>query len=96
MALVNVMEEIVDEKLTQMLESENCCKCSRCVEDMKAIALNKLPAKYVSTSHGELFTKLASSVRQSSVDINVAVSSAIECVSSRPLHEPREAGNLDD
>ena len=40
MALVNVMEEIVDEKLMQMLESETCCKCERCIEDMKATALN--------------------------------------------------------
>lgn len=96
MALVNVMEEIVDEKLAQMLADEECCKCERCLEDMKAIALNKLPAKYVSTGNGELFTKLNSAARQNTVDINIAVSSAIECVSSHPLHEPREPGNKDD
>lgn len=87
MALVNVMEKLVDEKLEQMLSGEHCCKCSRCLEDMKAIALNKLPAKYVSSHNGELFTKLATSLRQSSVDINVAVANAIDCVSSHPSHE---------
>lgn len=87
MALVNVMEKIVDEKLEQMLAGEHCCKCARCLEDMKAIALNKLPAKYVSSHNGELFTKLASTVRQSSVDINVAVANAIDCVTSHPSHE---------
>ena len=40
MALVNVMENIVEEKLHRMLESEDCCKCDRCFEDMKAKALN--------------------------------------------------------
>ncbi len=87
MALVNVMEKFVDEKLMQMLAGEKCCKCTRCIEDMKAIALNKLPAKYASSHNGELFTKLASSVRQSSVDINIAVANAIDCVMSHPSHE---------
>lgn len=87
MALINVMEEIVDEKIAQMLSGENCCKCKRCLEDMKAIALNKLPAKYVSSYNGELFTKLASIARQNSVDINVAVANAVDCVASHPSHE---------
>lgn len=81
------MEEIVDEKLSQMLETEKCCKCKRCLEDMKAIALNKLPSKYVSSYNGELFTKLAAVARQNSVDINVAVANAIDCVAAHPSHE---------
>lgn len=86
MALVNVMEKVVDDKLWEMLKSEECCKCERCLEDMKAIALNKLPSKYVSTHNGELFSKLDSTLRQSAVDINVAVSNAIACVSKKPSH----------
>lgn len=38
MALVNIMEGIVKDKLTEMLKNENCCKCERCVEDMTALA----------------------------------------------------------
>lgn len=91
MALVNVMEQIVDDKLSQMLEGETCCKCARCIEDMKALALNRLPAKYVSTNSGELFTKLNATVRQSSVDINVAVAEAIELVAKHPSHTPEAA-----
>ena len=86
MALVNVMEKVVDDKLWEMLKSEECCKCERCLEDMKAISLNKLPSKYVSTHNGELFSKLDSTLRQSAVDINVAVSNAIACVSKNPSH----------
>lgn len=87
MALVNVMESIIDEKLAQMLKDENCCKCDRCLEDMKAMALNQLPAKYVSTHNGELFSKLTSLMRQNSIDINVAVSYAIKIVSEKPSHD---------
>lgn len=87
MALVNVMEKFVDDKLKQMLAGEKCCKCTRCVEDMKAMALNKLPAKYASSHNGELFTKLASSAGQITVDINIAVANAIDLVVSHPSHE---------
>lgn len=87
MALINMMESFVSERLNEMLQNETCCKCERCVEDMKAIALNKLPAKYVSTHNGELFSKLDSTIRQNSTDIMVAISAAIECVSKRPSHQ---------
>lgn len=87
MALVNVMESIVEEKLSTQLKDENCCKCDRCLEDMKAMALNQLPSKYVSTHNGELFSKLNSLMRQNSIDINVAVSYAIKIVSERPSHD---------
>lgn len=90
MALVNVMENIVEEKLHRMLEAEDCCKCERCLEDMKAMALNQLPAKYVSTRNGELFSKLNSLMRQNSIDINVAVSYAIKTVSERPSHDIKD------
>lgn len=86
MALINMMEKFVDEKLETMLASETCCKCEHCIEDMKAIALNKLPAKYVSTRNGELFSKLDSTIRQNSADITIAVSCAIACVSHNPSH----------
>ncbi|MBP1579168.1 MAG: late competence development ComFB family protein [Oscillospiraceae bacterium] len=86
MALINVMENIVKDKLDEMLRTENCCKCDRCIEDMTALALNKLPARYVSTHNGELFSKLNSLVRQNSVDLNIAVAEAIACVSKKPSH----------
>lgn len=86
MALINMMEKFVDEKLDELLAGEKCCKCERCQEDIRAIALNKLPAKYVSTHNGELFSKLDSTIRQNSADITVAIAYAIECVSKRPSH----------
>lgn len=91
MALVNVMEQIVSDKLDQILEGEDCCKCNRCVEDMKAIALNRLPSKYVNTNSGELFSKLNATVRQSSVDINIAVTAAVKLVAQHPSHAAGES-----
>lgn len=86
MSIINVMEVFVAERLEEMLLAENCCKCDRCIDDMKAIALNKLPSKYVSSHNGELFSKLDASIRQNAVDINIAVAAAIDAVSKRPSH----------
>ena len=86
MSIINVMEAFVAERLDEMLKTESCCKCERCLDDMKAIALNKLPSKYVSSHNGELFSKLDSMIRQNSVDINIAIAAAIDAVSKRPSH----------
>ncbi len=86
MAIVNVMEQIVSDRLDVLLKNEECCTCERCIDDMKAIALNKLPPKYVSTNSGELFTKLNASLRQNTVDIDIAVTAALAMVSKQPSH----------
>ena len=88
MPIVNVMEHMVDAKLEELLPRSNCCKCQKCTDDIRALALNRLPAKYVSTDLGELYTRVNSAMeQQSSLDINFAVYSAIEFVSSHPHHD---------
>lgn len=91
MALVNTMEGLIDEKLRLMLEGEDCCKCERCIEDMKAIALNSLPSKYVNTRNGELFSKLDAGIIQNSADIAIAISKAIKKVAAHPAHNKPQA-----
>ena len=87
MALVNVMEKMVELKIEEHISKTKCCPCEQCVEDIKAIALNNLPPKYVSTQKGELFSRLDSiMVKQHNVDIDIAVLNAIEFVSTHPHH----------
>ena len=89
MALVNVMENIVRARLKELLKSEpECCQCSKCYNDMMAIALNKLEPMYVNSKAGELFSKLNTVTFQKTVDIDIAVTSAINTVKSYPHHEP--------
>ncbi|MDD4571266.1 MAG: late competence development ComFB family protein [Clostridia bacterium] len=45
--LVNTTETLVLEKLDAVLNRFNCCKCDRCKKDIVALALNKLPPKYM-------------------------------------------------
>ena len=85
MAIVNVMEKIVDSKLETYLKKADGCSCEDCVNDMKCLALNKLPSKYVNSHEGELFSKLDQiMLRQNSVDTDIAIIGAIELVQKNP------------
>lgn len=85
--LINMMEHYVDERLSELLKDYDCCKCEACVEDMKAYALNRLPARYVSTVNGQVFTRIQQELEsQPSVDLDIAVIKAIEHISSSPRH----------
>lgn len=85
--LINMMEHYVDERLSHLLEDYDCCKCEACIEDMKAYSLNRLPARYVSTINGEIFTRITQELEsQPTVDLDIAVVKAIENVSANPRH----------
>ena len=93
MPIFNVMEHMVDAKLAELLPKSNCCKCEKCTDDIRALALNRLPARYVSSDTGELYTRANSAMeQQNSLDINFAVYSAIEFVSTHPHHETEDGG----
>ena len=86
--LINMMEHYVDERLSELLAKNDCCKCEVCVEDMKAYALNRLPSRYVSTVNGEIFTRITQEMEsQPTVDLDVAVMQAITNISSNPRHK---------
>lgn len=44
---VNVMERLVDERLEKYVKLFGLCSCPRCLADVRAMALSRLPAKYV-------------------------------------------------
>lgn len=82
--VVNVMEEVVRDRLEVFLQDVDCCKCDTCRGDMLAMALNTLKPKYVNSRKGELFSKLNATKMQNTVDIDVAVAKAISVVSASP------------
>lgn len=86
MAISNIMEKIVKQKLDEMLKNVECCKCDKCYADMLALALNMCKPKYVSTQKGELMVKLDETKAQNAVDISSAVWKAIQIVKANPKH----------
>ena len=84
---INMMEKMVDIRIEERMKNNEGCGCEQCIEDIKCIALNSLPPKYVSTKKGELFTKIDQQmIRQNVLDIDVAVINAMEFVNKKPRH----------
>ena len=86
----NYMEDCVENMLTLLLAnrdfSANTCTCDLCLLDIKAIALNHLPPKYVATRKGALYQKANALQHQFEVDIITAITNAAVIVGNNPRH----------
>ena len=84
----NYMEDAVDATLDEIQEFKDSCRCDRCRSDIKALALNNLPPKYVVTDKGYVYTKVNELATQFRTDITVAITNAMMVVSKNPRHDP--------
>lgn len=85
--LKNYMEIVVDELLPQMFyKFPDMCTCTRCLEDIKAIALNNLKPLYIATETGLLYAKANDLLIQFNTDVIRELTTAIGIVSKNPKH----------
>lgn len=83
----NYMEVIVSNLLNDILEeNQNICHCERCIADIKAIALNSLPTRYVVSGIGEAYSKANAFSIQFKVDVINSILTAVNIVSKSPKH----------
>jgi len=80
------MEDVVLNSLNLILEKEEMCKCEKCKLDIMALALNRLPPKYVVTEKGRIYTKLAELELQFKADVIRELTKAVEVVKNNPQH----------
>ena len=81
--VVNLMEHLVADKLDGAFKKFNCCKCDKCRKDVAALALNKLPPKYVVTES----ERIAGLVKEmSGQEVSTAIVQAILAVRAHPRH----------
>jgi len=62
-----------------------CC-CERCRADVKALALNKLPPRYVVSVGGDVYSHFQALNMQNQINITAAVLTAIRIVRESPHH----------
>jgi competence protein ComFB len=89
--LKNMMESLVLEKLDEVIDKLNCCRCQKCRMDIASYALNRLPPKYVATYVGEVYSKLDTLSVQYEVDLFNALYQAAQIVAENPSHNESEA-----
>lgn len=83
---VNVMQVLVDEYAAKYIKMFGVCDCDRCVADIKAIALNNLPPKYVIMDRRDVIPKLTFYEGKFNSDITSQVLQACKTVMNRPHH----------
>ncbi|HOC08962.1 MAG: late competence development ComFB family protein [Clostridiales bacterium] len=87
MKIKNYMEDVVIHLLYNLVKDrENVCKCEKCLSDIAAIALNRLPPHYVVSEKGEVYSKVLNMSIQFEADVTTAILEAIERVSKNPRH----------
>jgi len=83
----NLNEEIIDLYLDDCMAKSGMCQCNRCRADVRAFALNQLPAHYVVTKMGYVYTRLQSMNPQNQADVVTAIMKGIQLVKDRPRHD---------
>jgi len=83
----NYMEEAVDRVMGNIKKELSLkCGCERCLNDIRAIALNKLTPHYVVTSEGEVYAKVNQLFIQFEADIIKEIAHAARIVGESPRH----------
>ena len=88
MPVKNYMEEIIDDEIMEIIKHIEMCKCEKCIDDIKAIALNNLEPKYFSTHKGEVYNKINELKTQFRVEIVKEVVKGTEIVKKHTMHKP--------
>ena len=88
----NYMEEAVNHLLPIVLKDyPDICQCEKCLEDVKAMTLNKLTPHYSVTDKGSMFLKLGEELEvQFKTDVMMQIIKSIEIVSKNPKHTKEE------
>lgn len=85
-AFVNVMEHLVREQAEYYMERFGNCMCARCVEDVTALALSNIPAKYVVVNKAAVSPLLSFYAKRFAGQITVEVTKACMIVQENPNH----------
>ena len=91
MKFQNVMEEYVLQKLDEVWDSLDCCKCDQCRADVVSYALNQLKPRYVNTEKGKTFVKVDTMSSQFEIDILTAIYEGAAIVKKNPRHQKNAA-----
>lgn len=83
--LHNYMEDIVSERMGDTMVRLSVCGCSRCREDVLALALNELPTVYAVADEAERERYIAK-CKGHEVKISAAIIRAAQLVKDSPRH----------
>lgn len=84
---VNIMQALVDERCMRYIKMFGLCDCSRCIADVKALALSNLPPKYLVMRKGEVIPMLTVYEGRFSTATIAQLINACKVVMDHPRHK---------
>ncbi len=87
--LINLYEEAVRRKAKDVMQQLGMCECEVCYDDVCALALNRLPPKYVSSNGGEVFSQFLINTEQGQAEFMTALYTAAQKVGEYPRHQKK-------
>lgn len=84
---LNVMELLVDERQERYVRMFGLCSCPRCLADVRALALTRLPAKYVVMPAGAAAPLTSLYRARYETDVIAQVIQACKTVMESPRHQ---------
>lgn len=86
MELKNLIEDVVSHTMDDIKKYHDFCSCPQCQLDISAIALNKIPPRYVVSSKGASYGRAEMLAMQKDLDVLAIVLAAIKQVQKTPRH----------
>jgi chemotaxis protein methyltransferase CheR len=92
--LRNIIEDIARDHLNSALTLRyDICTCPICKNDMLAMVLSRVPAHYVTTEEGALYTIIQQYRVEHQAEVARAIIEAIDTISKNPHHKLKEDKN---
>lgn len=84
---VNIMEEIVRDKIIYFMRQFDCCTCDRCIADAIALTLNGLMPKYIVTDPAAKDPLISLYTNRFIPDVTVEATKACMIIKENPRHK---------
>lgn len=84
---INVMEQIVKDKIIYFMRQFECCTCEKCIADTTALTLNGLPPKYIVAEPAAKDPLLSFYTNHFISEITVEATKACMTVKENPRHK---------
>lgn len=84
--ILNIMEEVVKDKIIYFMRQFDVCTCDRCIADTTALALNGLAPKYIVTTPAAVDPLLSFYTNKFISDITVEATKACMVIKDNPRH----------
>lgn len=84
--LINAYDDIVRASVRDLMSKSDMCQCDKCFLDVCAVVFNRKYARFVTTTEGQLLSKVPQISYGGQVEMTVTILDAIKMVRDFPKH----------